>query len=102
MLLRNHGDEAGTGLEGGIVEFAVALILLEVLGVSRGEKRALVMVEPPGDVGRTAVLEVDDGILVAIELLLIEQRAGAVDQPGEFEFDVAADALAVEALEQGG
>jgi len=48
------------------------------------------------------ILEVDDGVLVAVELILVEQGSGTVDQAGEFELGVAADALAVEAGEQRG
>ena len=52
------------------------------------------MIEPPGDFGRTGVLEIHDGIFVAVELILVEQGSGTVDQAGEFELGVAADALA--------
>jgi len=38
----------------------------------------------------------------AIELLLIKQRAGTVNQSSEFELDVTADALAIETREQSG
>ncbi len=101
-LLRDHGNEAGAGLEIGIVELAVALILLEVLGIIGGEEGALVMVEPPGNFGRAGVFEVDDGVLVAVELLFIEQRSGAMDEAGELELGIAADALAVKAGKQRG
>jgi hypothetical protein len=60
------------------------------------------MIEPPGNFGRTGVLEVDDGVLIAIELLLVEQRPGSVDQAGEDEFGIAANAFAVETGKQRG
>jgi hypothetical protein len=63
---------------------------------------ALVVVKPPGNPGRTGVLEIDDGILLTIEFLFVEQRAGAVDQAGENEIGVPANALAIEAGKQGG
>ena len=71
-LLRNHGDKASAGLECRIVEFAIALVLLEVFSVRRSQKCALVMIEPPGDIRGTGVLEIDDRILVTVELLLIK------------------------------
>ena len=71
-LLCDHGDEARAGLERRIIEFAVALFLLEVRGVGRRQKRALVMIEPPSNFGRTGILEINNGILVAIELSLVE------------------------------
>jgi hypothetical protein len=57
------------------------------------------MVEPPSDVRGTGILEIDDGIFVAVELLFVEQRAGPVHQPGEFEVDVTANALAIKPRE---
>ncbi len=68
-LFGNHGNETGAGLEGRIIELAVALILLEVGGVVGRKKSAFVVIEPPGDFGRTGILEIDNGILVAIELV---------------------------------
>jgi hypothetical protein len=44
------------------------------------EKGAEVMIEPPGDARRRGILEIDDGILVARELRLIEERARSVNQ----------------------
>ena len=84
-LLGDHGDETGAGFEIGIVELAIALVLLEVGGVGGSQECALVMIEPPGDFGRAGILEVDDGVFVAIELLFIEQCAGAMQQAGEDE-----------------
>src|SRR3954453_3674126 len=101
-LLRDHRNETGTRLEIGVVKLAIALVLLKVLGIRWRKKCALVVIEPPCDLGRTGVFEVDDGVLVAVELLLVEQRAGSMNQSGEFEFDVAANALAIKAGKQRG
>ena len=60
------------------------------------------VIEPPGDFGRTGILEIDDGILVAVELLLVEKRAGTMQQAGVDEIDIAANSLPVESGEQGG
>jgi hypothetical protein len=46
--------------------------VFEVSGVGRGKERALMVIEPPRDSWRTGVLEVDNGILVAIEIGLVE------------------------------
>src|ERR1035441_3220867 len=101
-LLRDHGDEAGAGLESRIVELAVALILLEVGGIVWGKKSAFVMIEPPGDLGGAGILEIDDGILVAVELLLVEKSSGAMQQAGIDEVHIAADSFPIETGEQGG
>src|SRR5579872_2679424 len=58
------------------------------------------MVEPPGDFGRAGILKVHDGILVAVEILFIEQSSGAMQQSGENEMDIATNALAIETGKQ--
>ena len=100
--LGDGSDKAGTGLEIGIVKLAVTLVLLEMARVFRRKKSALVMIEPPGDLGGAGIFEVDDGVFVAIKLLLVKQRSGAMQQSGEDERGVSANALPIEAGKQGG
>jgi hypothetical protein len=99
-LFGDRRDEAGTGFEIGIVEFAIALILLEVRCVRGREECALVMIEPPSDFGRAGILEVHNGVFIAIEMILVKQSPGAVQQAGEHELHVAADPFAVETGEK--
>ncbi len=99
-LLPDHGNETGTGLESRIVELPIALVALKMRGVGRREKRALMMIEPPCDLRRTRIFEIDDGIFVTGKMRLVEQRPGAMQQAGKLEVHVAADALAVEAGEE--
>src|SRR5262249_19332222 len=94
------GDETRTGLEVGIVELPVALVLLKVRRVLRAQERRFVMVEPPGDLRRTGIFEIDDRVLVPSELLLIKQRPGPMQQPHELELHIIADTLAVKTGEQ--
>src|SRR5580700_5222296 len=101
-LQRDHGDKTRAGFEVGIVEFSVALVVLEVGGVGGREKCALMMVEPPGDLGRRRVLEIDDGVFVAIEMGFIKQRSGAVQKAGKDEVGVFANALAIKTGEERG
>src|SRR5262249_26211495 len=70
--------------------------------VFRREEGALVMVEPPGDLLGTRVFEVDDGVLVTVELGLVEQSTGAVNQTGELEVHAVADTFGIEAREESG
>jgi hypothetical protein len=53
------------------------------------------MIEPPGNARRRRILEIDDGIFVAREIRLVEQRAGAMDQTDILEIGVLSDALAI-------
>ncbi len=101
-LFGDHGDKTGAGFEIRIVELAVALILLEVGGIGGRKKSAFVVIEPPGDFGRTGILEIDDGILVAVKLLLVEKSAGTMQQAGVDEVHIAANSFPVESGEQGG
>src|SRR5579859_5517561 len=53
-----------------------------MFGVFRRQKRALVMVEPPGQLWVARVLEVDNGILVAIEEAVFKCLGGFVGHAG--------------------
>ena len=101
-LLRDHGNETGAGLEVRIVELPVTLIAFEVGSVGGREKRTLVMVEPPSNFGRTGILEINDSVFVAVEMGFVKKRSRAVQQAGEEEVGVFANALAIEAGEECG
>jgi hypothetical protein len=60
------------------------------------------MIEPPGNLGRTGVFEIDDGVFITVEMRLVEERAGAMQQAGKNEFGVVANAFAIEAGKQCG
>src|SRR5262249_46025831 len=72
-----------------------------MFGVLRAEKRALVVVKPPGDPGRGGILEVDDCVLIAVKIRFVKKCARAMHQSGELEIGVGANALAVKAGKQG-
>ncbi len=60
------------------------------------------MVEPPRHTRRRRVFEINDGILVAVEHLFVEERVGPVEQPAIGDFSAGANLRAVEARENGG
>jgi len=101
-LLRNHGQESRARFKTRIVEFPIAGIAFEVLRVLWRQERAFMMVEPPGDLSRGGVLEVDDGILVADKVVLVKQGSGAMQQAHVFKLDVVTNTLSVKAREKGG
>src|ERR1019366_7142884 len=101
VLFRYHRNKTCARLESGIVELVVALLLIKMGGIGGGKKSAFVVIEPPGDVGRTGILEIDDGILVAVELFLVEQSARAMQQAGVYELHVAAHSFLIKTGEQG-
>ena len=70
--------------------------------VLRREKRRLVMVEPPGQALRRAVLEIDDCVLVPVEHRLVEERAGRVQKRRVRNLRRGVFVRAIEAREDGG
>ena len=60
------------------------------------------MVEPPGDLWGARVFEVHDGIFVAIEIVFVEERSGAMQQARISELHVVADSVSVKARKQRG
>jgi hypothetical protein len=54
-----------------------------------------VVIEPPRYAGRRRVLEIDDGVFVALELFLIEKRSGTMHQANVLKFGVLANAFPV-------
>jgi hypothetical protein len=60
------------------------------------------MVKPPGYFWRWRVFEIDNRVLVARELVLVKERACAVDESPISELDIVANALRVKAREKSG
>ena len=58
------------------------------------------MVKPPGNFGRSRILEVDYGVFVAGKVALVEESAGAMDEAVIFVAGAGGDALAVKAREE--
>jgi large-conductance mechanosensitive channel len=61
------------------------MIVPKVLGVLRAQERALMMVEPPGEPRVGRILEIDDGIHIAIEKPILKELGRFVSQAGEFK-----------------
>ena len=98
----NFCDEAGAGLKCGIVKLAVAAVAFKMRGILRREKGAFMVVEPPGDFWRTGILEIYNGIFIAIEIALVKEGPGAVQQAAENKLNVIAYPLPVKTREQRG
>jgi hypothetical protein len=62
-----------------------AAILVKVLGVLGTQERALMMIEPPGEPRVGRILEIHDGIYIAVKETVPEQLGGPVRKPREFE-----------------
>ena len=78
----------------------VLLAVEKALVVLGGQKRRLVMVEPPGNPGRRGVFEVHNGVFVAGKLALVKERSGAMHQAVIFIAGFGRNALTMESGEQ--
>ncbi len=105
--LGNVSQEAGARGVVGIEKLVVAahrvsLAGQKVLVILRRQKGRLVMIEPPGDLGRCRIFKVDDGVFVAGKLVFVEERAGPMHQAVVLIACSSRDALTVKACEQRG
>jgi len=94
-------DEGGAALVAGVVELASAGVAMEVLLVGGVEERALVVIEPSGEARVAGVLEIDDGILVAIEERGVEGLGCGVRHAGIAEDRVRVHSPLDKAGEEG-
>src|SRR6185437_14668365 len=99
-VLRDSGQKLSAGLEVWIVELLAALAMQEVFVIFRSKKRALMMVEPPGNFWRGRILKIHDRVLIAGEVFFVEERSGAMQQSAELKRHVVANAFRVEAREE--
>src|SRR5262249_27072792 len=72
------------------------LIVKEVFVVFRSQECTLVMIEPPCDLRRGRVLEIDNRVFVAGEFSLIEKRSGAMKEADVFKTHVIANSFRIE------
>ena len=98
-------EKAGAGnifriVELALADFGVLLTREKVRVILRRQKRAEMMIEPPGNGRGRRILEIDDGILIAGKFRLVEQSAGTMHQTAKFILGVRRDALAMETREQ--
>jgi hypothetical protein len=99
------GDKTGAGSVIRIVKLPIARSTVLLPGkkmplIGRSEKGAQMMIEPPRDARRSAVLEIYDRVLVTDKFRLLKQRSGSMHQSVIAVFCIWGNALAVEAHEE--
>ena len=87
-------------MECGVVQLLSAGIALPMLGILGAEERALVVIEPPGEARISGVLEIDDGVDVAVEHIVIEQLRSFVSEAGVLERGIRVHVRLYEAAEK--
>src|ERR1043165_9786176 len=100
-FVSNVGDELRARLPPRIKKLLTRFVRAKMRLVFRREKRRLVMIEPPRQLLRRRILEIDDRILVGIKHRVVEEIAGPVQQPGVIDLGFRMDAFLVEASESG-
>ena len=71
-------NEVGARSKFRIVQLLARGIVLVMFGVFPAQERALMMIEPPGQARVGGVLEVHDGVFIAIEQRVLEYLGGFV------------------------
>jgi hypothetical protein len=98
-LLRYVGNKFSTRLPICIQKLAARSVSTEVGFVFRSQERGFVMIEPPGELLGSCVLEVDDRVLVRIKHSQVKQISRPVQQACVINFRFRMDALFVETSE---
>jgi hypothetical protein len=102
FFLGDGGDELGARFVVGLVEHVWAGMSAEMFGVRRIEKRALMVVEPPGHFGRVGILEIDDGVFVAVEKAGSPGLLSAMGHSCEMKLGGGIEFFLVETVEESG
>src|SRR5580658_561279 len=74
----------------------------KMLGIGWREKRALMVVEPPSYFGGVRVLEINDGVFVAIKEAGSPRLRCAMSHAGETELGGRIELFSVKAVEESG
>jgi hypothetical protein len=78
------------------------MVLAKMFGVGGRQKSALVMIKPPCEERRAGILEIHDGVFVAIKCAILERLRGLVRHPSIEELGGGIDTLFIKARENRG
>src|ERR1700733_3547501 len=73
------------------------MVAAKVFGILRSKEGTLMMIEPPSKQGRAGILEIHNGVFVAVENTVFERVRGFVRHSGIHKLSVRMDALSVKA-----
>src|SRR5256885_8389137 len=74
LVFSNIRNEFGAGFSIGIEKLLFRFVRAKVSFVLRREKCRLVMIEPPGQLFRRRILEIDDRVFIAVKHIAFEQK----------------------------
>src|ERR1700722_467495 len=78
------------------------MIVAELLRILRRQERALVVIEPPGQLRRARILEIHDGVFIAVKRSIFERMRRLVGHARVVKIGVAIYAVAIKAGENRG
>ena len=93
--LRDIGYEFRAGFTSWIKKLFARLVSMKMRFILRTEKCRLMMIEPPGQLRRWRIFEVDDRVLVSIKHLFIKQIARSMKQPAVMNIGAGNNSLAI-------
>src|SRR5580704_8791918 len=95
FLSSNGSQKFSAGFVGRIVKLLPRPIRPKISRILRRKKRALMMIKPPSQPRRTRILEIHDGILVAIKHPILKRLRSLMRHPHKMKRSVSIDPLAV-------
>ncbi len=101
LLARGIGNELGARTVGGVEVVVAVSHGAEVLGIGRAQKRALMMVKPPGHGRVRRILEIDNRVLIAIEQAVFKQLIRLVRHARISELGGAIQMVLIELAKEG-
>lgn len=102
LLFRHACKELGVRGTGRVEKFLARSIGTKMSFIRLGKKRRLMMIEPPGQPLIGAVLEVKNGVLIAVELLAVEGVVRPVHRGRIADLGIGSDDRAVKLGKDGG
>ena len=96
----HRGNQLRARLVIRFVEHMLARLLAELLGISRGQKSALMMIEPPGHFRRIGILEVHNHVFIAVEDPAFPRLRRPVRHARELKFSAFVKFLTVKTVKE--
>src|SRR5437763_7669424 len=100
--LSDKGDEFSAGLAGCIEKLLSRFVRAKVSFILQRQKRRLMMIEPPGQLLRRRILEIDDRVFIAVKHIAFEQEvAWPMQESAIFNTGVVVNSFEIKTRERG-
>src|SRR5882724_3918275 len=100
--LSDKRDEFSAGLAGGIEKLLSRLVRAKVSFILGRQKRRLMMIEPPGQLFRRRILEIDNRVFIAVKHIAFEQEVSRpMQQSAIFNTGAGVNSFEIKTRERG-